>query len=80
MAEARHLRDEQGRRWHTWHAAALPNVQKFPTFDDFVAPVREAAKPQRRQTMEEQIAIARQWAAVAQRQARRPASPNPTEP
>lgn len=49
--------DEMSRRWHTWHAAALPLHKKFPTFKDFVKPPTAAASPkQRRQDPVEQIA------------------------
>lgn len=57
VAEARQTRDEQIRRWHTWHIGALPKAKKFPTFKDFVKPPAPAASPnQRRQDPVEQIA------------------------
>jgi hypothetical protein len=62
VAEARQSKEEQSRRWHTWHTGALPLAKKFPAFKDFV-PAREIA-PTRRQTMAEQIAIARAWSAA----------------
>lgn len=69
VADARHKADEQIRRWHTWHVAALPNVKKFPSYKEFLGPVEPAAeKPKRRQTIEEQIAIARAWSAISDRQ------------
>lgn len=66
VAEVRQSREEQSRRWHTWHVAALPNAKKFPDFKDFV-PAKETAAPTRRQTMEEQIAIAKAWSAAVSR-------------
>jgi len=63
VAIERRSREEQSRRWHTWHVAALPNAKKFPDFKDFV-PAKETAAPTRRQTMEEQIAIAKAWSAA----------------
>lgn len=57
-AMRRHERDEQSRRWHTWHVAALPNMKRFPAFDEFVRPRRaEPTVPRRqRQSTDEQIA------------------------
>lgn len=66
VAEARQSRDEQSRRWHTWHAAALLNAKKFPRFADFVPTKEVTAAPKRRQTMHEQIAIARAWSMATQ--------------
>lgn len=70
VAEARELRDEQTRRWHTWHVAALPNVKKFPSFKDFMPPVPVASSSpgkRRAQTPEQQIEIAKQWLAGRKR-------------
>jgi len=64
VAEARQLRDERIRRWHTWHIAALPNVKKFPSFKDFMPPEQAAVPVQaqrQQQTTEQQIAITKQW-------------------
>lgn len=55
--------EERVRRFHTWHAAALPLSKKFPKFEDFLPPSTDP-EPARRQTMDEQIAIARKWTAA----------------
>lgn len=65
-ADGRFEADERIRRWHTWHGAALPLLKKFPGLDDF-QPQVAAPAPTRRQTMEEQIAIARKWTAALAR-------------
>lgn len=62
-ADGRFEADERLRRWHTWHRAALPLLKKFPEFEDFQLKTA-APTPTRRQTMEEQIAIARKWSAA----------------
>lgn len=58
-AEQIRSREDQSRRWHTWHAAALPNAKKFPSFKEFVpAPQVEAPAPSRApQPAETQIAV-----------------------
>lgn len=63
-ADRRYEIEEQNRRWHTWHIAALPNSGKFPTLEDFRLPQRADPRPTRRQTIEDQIAIARKWSAA----------------
>lgn len=70
VANERQSNDEQSRRWHTWHVAALPNAKKFPAFKDFVLAKETASTPKRRQSVEDQIAIARAWSAVANRRKR----------
>ena len=69
VAAKRHERAEESRRWHTWHAAALPKAKKFPPFKDFVrpAPAQASAASKRRQTPERQIEIAKQWLAGRKR-------------
>ncbi len=52
--------------WQAWHVEALARSgKKFPKLKDFLidAPKREG----RRQTVEEQIAIAHRWTAVLMR-------------
>ena len=62
-ADGRFDADERIRRWHTWHQAALPLLKKFPELEDFQLKTAAQA-PTRRQTTEEQIAIARKWSAA----------------
>lgn len=45
--------------WLAWHIEALARAKKLPKLKDLMS--TEAPKPRRRQTVEEQIAIARQW-------------------
>lgn len=60
------LRDERNNRaWLAWHIEALARAKKLPKLKEFLldAPKRE----RRRQTIEEQIAIAHRWTAVLTR-------------
>ncbi|HEU4986862.1 MAG TPA: hypothetical protein VFT89_07335 [Rhizobiaceae bacterium] len=67
-AAERVRRERELTAWLAWHTAALGRVKKFPKLKD-VLPTK-GRKPERRQTIDEQIAIARQWTAVLARQKR----------
>lgn len=57
---ARREVEEQSRRWHTWHGAALPMAKKLPTFAEFVRPApppEERPVRQSPQSVEEQVAV-----------------------
>lgn len=58
VAGARRANEEQSRRWHTWHIAAMPNAKKFPKFDEFVKPAKADPVPyqNRKQSADAQIA------------------------
>jgi hypothetical protein len=59
-AARRMEREEQSRRWHTWHVAWLPRQKQFASFAEFVRPA-ESVRPTRRvQPPDEQIAVFRQ--------------------
>lgn len=63
VSSAKQFRDEQSRRWHTWHAAALPNTKNFPKFSEFVPSAETKAAPQTvavKQSTEAQIAAVKQ--------------------
>jgi len=61
LAASRRLeREEVSRRWHTWHVAALSGTKKFPSFNDFVKPIKPPTEPRaRRQSAADQIAALR---------------------
>lgn len=56
--------EHDGRAWLAWHTAYLPAAKRRPKLKDLMV----KRKP-RRQSVEEQIAIAKQWTAVLSRQA-----------
>lgn len=59
----RRIREYNDRAWLAWHTAALPNMKRMPSLRDLL----HKEKPLRRQTWEEQLAIARQWNAKVNR-------------
>lgn len=54
--------EHDGRAWLAWHTAYLPAAKKRPKLKDLMV----KRKP-RRQSVEEQIAIAKQWTAAMAR-------------
>jgi hypothetical protein len=64
-AAGRLRREHNDRAWLAWHVEALSRQKKLPKLKDltFDAP----RKPKRRQTVEEQIAIAHRWTAALTR-------------
>ena len=65
VAAERMARDYETMRWHTWWGAAMPLMKQFPKFNDFVPAKSGASKAKGRQTMDEQIAVVRQWSAIS---------------
>jgi len=57
VAARRRERDEESKRWHTWHSYALPKGRKPTSFKDFVRPAAPAPalSKQRRQDPVHQI-------------------------
>jgi len=51
-------REHNERAWLAWHTAMIGRVKRPPKLKDMM---HGAARPRRRQTIEEQIAIAKQW-------------------
>ena len=49
-------REEESRRFHTWHIAALPLQKKFPSFREFAKPASTSTPARRHQSGDEQIA------------------------
>nr|BDD46021.1 hypothetical protein 9 [Pseudomonadaceae bacterium]BDD46438.1 hypothetical protein 8 [bacterium] len=64
-ATSRLKREHNDRAWAVWHTEALARQKKLPKLKDltFGAPKKE----KRRQTVEEQIAIAHRWTAALTR-------------
>lgn len=60
---ARIRREHNERAWLAWHVEALARTKKLPKLESMMM----QDKPKRRQTVDEQIAVARAWAAVAGR-------------
>jgi hypothetical protein len=58
-------REHNDRAWLAWHIEALARQKKMPRLKELTT--RMAAKPKRRQTVEEQIAIAQAWTAALMR-------------
>jgi hypothetical protein len=63
--EKRRKREHQDRIWTVWHIEALQRSKKLPKLKDMMSGV--AAVKKRRQTVEEQVAIAMQWTAALTR-------------
>lgn len=53
------IREHNDRAWLAWHIGALPRMKKYPRLDELR--IKPQAKP--RQNVEQQIAVARMWAA-----------------
>jgi hypothetical protein len=68
-------REHDGRAWLAWHTAYLPSAKRRPKLKDLMT----KRKP-RRQTVEEQIAIAKQWTVFLNRQAQAVASQSGPSP
>ena len=56
-------REHNDRAWAAWHTAGLGRIKRFPKLKELTLGDKEP----RRQTIEEQIHIARQWTAALQR-------------
>ncbi|WP_091952067.1 hypothetical protein [Phyllobacterium sp. YR620] len=63
--EKRRTREHNERVWTVWHIEALQRSKRLPKLKDMQSGA--AAAPKRRQTVEEQIAIAMQWTAALTR-------------
>lgn len=59
------IREHNERMSLAWHTAALPMVKKFPKLETML--MRDGPKQARRQSVDEQIAIAMQWTAATSR-------------
>lgn len=59
--------EQNGRAWLAWHTAFLPYAKKKPRLRDLLV---SRPKP-RKQSADEQIAIARQWTAIIEQMQRR---------
>lgn len=53
------IRQHNERAWLAWHIGALPRMKKYPKLDD----LRVKPQASSRQSVEQQLAIARMWAA-----------------
>ena len=58
-AALRLRREDEGRAWLAWHIEALARQKKLPKLNELMP--GSARKMRRRQSLEEQIAIAHQW-------------------
>lgn len=54
-------REHNANAWLAWHIEALARQKKLPKLQSML----HSDKPKRRQTVDEQIAVARAWAALA---------------
>lgn len=61
---ARLKREHNDRAWAAWHTAMIGRVKKPPKLKEML---HGADKPKRRQTIDEQIAIAMKWTAALSR-------------
>lgn len=59
-------KEHNDRAWLAWHIEALARQKKLPKLKSLLIDAA-AAKPKRRQTVEEQIAIAHRWTAALTR-------------
>ncbi|KAB2673216.1 hypothetical protein F9K77_01190 [Ochrobactrum sp. LMG 5442] len=58
-------REQNDRAWLAWHIEALARSKKLPKLKEFLSDAPK--KPKRRQSVEEQIAIAHRWTAALTR-------------
>lgn len=58
-------REYNERMTAAYHAAVIPLMKKIPKLEKLL--ISSDPKPERRQTVEEQISIARQWTAATSR-------------